>query len=456
MSSDHPQAYQSTWSPECAQMPSRSGVFGRSVLIILALLVYWLVTAQPILADQKHELIPAAPKVAWHYGADPPLETLKVFDIIVVEPGHRLDPAAHRSKTAGRSDLFAYVSAGELDPGRSYEGLMPADMLVGRNETWNSQIIDQSHPDWPAFFVDHIIGPLWQEGYRGFFLDTMDSYHLIAKTPARRAALRQGLLNAISLMRQRYPGSKLITNRGFELLDDIHRQFQDDLLAVAAESLFGRWDHGNKRYVTVPTADREWLVGQFRKAQNNGIPAISIDYVAPGDRENARRIASDILNLGIMPFVTNGEISQIGIGSIEIKPRKVLMVHSGSSPDGDEHYSIAQRIAKMPLHYLGYRVDLIDVRFKALPQGVLAGEYAAIVGVFEDEVPEKTAELRRFYQRAYQQKVPMVFLNGFGIDAETELLDRPALLQPSPSLGWPVTAISHDSKIANYIMTYLP
>jgi len=428
----------------------------RALLLISCLLGALLLASPGAEANQANSTPSSEPKVAWHYGANPPLDSLKIFDIIVVEPGHKLDPAAHRTKTAGHSDLFAYVSIGELDPGRSYENQMPSEMLVGRNETWNSQIIDQSHPDWPSFFADKVIGPLWQQGYRGFFLDTMDSYHLIGKTPDRLAALRQGLVNAIGLMRERFPTAKLITNRGFEVLDEIQTAFKHDLVAVAAESLFGRWDHANKRYVRVPLTDRQWLSTELLKAKSKGISAISIDYAAPTEREAARQIARDILALGITPYVTNGAINQIGVGSIEIAPRKVLMLHNGSKPDGDEHYSTAQRLVKMPLHYLGYRVDLLDVRTKELPSTVLAGEYAAVVGVFEQDVTGKADELRNFYSRAHEESIPLVFLNGFGIDPREEMTNRLSFLKTAPTLRKPIRVISHAPDIANYEMTYLP
>ncbi|MFK7966302.1 MAG: bifunctional glycoside hydrolase 114/ polysaccharide deacetylase family protein [Burkholderiaceae bacterium] len=423
---------------------------------MLFLLLTVMVGVRAAGAAQAPALPKDAPTVAWHYGTNPPLETLKAFDIIVVEPGHDLKPTTHRSKTAGRSELFAYVSIGELHPTRSYASQMPAEMLVAVNETWNSQIIDQSHPDWPAFFVNQIIAPLWKKGYRGFFLDTMDSYHLISEAEPNRRALKDGMLRALGLLHERHPTARLITNRGFEVLDELHQKFEDHLVAVAAESLFGRWDHRNKRYVRVPSADRQWLKDRLTSALSKGIPAISIDYAPADNRKLAREIARDISNLGLIPYVTNGEINQIGIGSFEIIPRRVLLLHNGSQPDGDEHYSTAQRIIKMPLHYLGYRVDLVDVRTKSLPKGVLAGEYAAVVGAFEKDVPDKTLALRDFYERAYREGVPLVFLNGFGIDSNREITNRLKLLRRGPTLRGRLKAVVHDPDIANYEIKFVP
>ena len=47
------------------------------------------------------------------------------------------------------------------------------------------------------FFTNQVITPLWQQGYRGFFLDTLDSYQLVAKTPEARARQEAGLIAAI-------------------------------------------------------------------------------------------------------------------------------------------------------------------------------------------------------------------------------------------------------------------
>lgn len=112
------------------------------------------------------------PSVALHYGADAPLAAMKAFDIAVVEPDHGFDPAAYRGQ--GRSELFAYVSVGEVHPTRPYAARIPEAWRIGRNQAWKSVVIDQAQPAWPAFFAEQVIAPLWARGYRGFFLDTLD------------------------------------------------------------------------------------------------------------------------------------------------------------------------------------------------------------------------------------------------------------------------------------------
>ena len=53
--------------------------------------------------------------------------------------------------------------------------LFPRDLprsVPGENRAWGSSVVDQTAPARPAFLADRIIAPLWQRGYRGFFLET--------------------------------------------------------------------------------------------------------------------------------------------------------------------------------------------------------------------------------------------------------------------------------------------
>ena len=191
---------------------------------------------------------PAGPSVALFYGANPPVEQLSAFDVVVVEPDAKFDPRAH-AKT--HPAWFAYVSVGEVNAHRSYFSAMPSAWLSGENKAWASKVVDQTAPGWPAFFVDKVIAPLWKRGYRGFFLDTLDSYQLIARTDAARAAQEAGLVNVIRAIKARYPKAKLIFNRGFEVLPQVH----DLAYVVAFESLYRGWDAGKQQEKRVGRRD---------------------------------------------------------------------------------------------------------------------------------------------------------------------------------------------------------
>ena len=79
---------------------------------------------------------------------------------------------------------------------------------------WKSEVLDQSNPAWREFFVNKVISPLWKRGYRGFFLDTLDSYQLFAKSAAARKKQQDGLIKLIKMIKDKYPDAHLIFNRG--------------------------------------------------------------------------------------------------------------------------------------------------------------------------------------------------------------------------------------------------
>lgn len=334
----------------------------------------------------------AAPNIAFFYGPNAPWDELHAFDIVVVEPGHNIDVAA---RTTPRTQLFAYISVGEVSPDRPYAKEIPKEWLAGTNRPWGTVVIDQTRPEWPRFFVDRVVAPLWQAGYRGFFLDNLDSFHFVAKTEEERVGQQQGLIAVIREIRARFPEAKLIFNRGFEILPQVHRE----AFAVAAESVFRGWSPKGAQYVEVSESDRKWLLGQLHRVRDEyKLPVIAIDYVAPGSLEAARETAKRITGLGFIPWVANSELDQIGIGAIEVMPRKVLMLYDG---DGNEFSLYEDRIhalATMPLNYLGYAVEYVDIN-RGLPQAPLAGRYAGVVMWFGDNLSARKPGLREWLGR---------------------------------------------------------
>ena len=390
--------------------------------------------------------------IALHYGNDPPLAALRAFDIVVVDPDH-LVPAGRSIDAADAGSLYAYVSIGEAGPGRAWGEHLPAAMVAGRNEVWNSRIIDQAHPDWPAFFVDRVVAPLWARGFRGFFLDTMDSWHAIATDDSARARQQAGLVATLRLLKARFPDAQLIANRGFEVLPQIHGL----LRAVAAESLYGRWNAHTQTFEPVPEADRRWLLDRFDEVRALGLPTIAIDYAPPGDRERTRELARRIAAHGVVPYVTDGTLTSIGIGAVEVMPRRVLLVHNGArDADGDEHYSPAQWLVAMPLHYLGWRVELLDIQRKDLPSGPLADRYAAVVGVFETQVDERAQDLARLIRQAVAEKVPLVFLNDFGLPSDSRVVRDLGLALPGRPLRPPVAVAYAQAPVVGFEAQPLP
>lgn len=367
------------------------------------------------------------PSVALHYGADAPLTAMKAFDIAVVEPDHGFDPVAYRGQ--GRSELFAYVSVGEVHPTRPYAARIPEAWRIGRNPAWKSIVIDQAQGAWPVFFAEQVIAPLWARGYRGFFLDTLDSYHLVngVDIPAQQ----QGMVAVVRQLRSRFPGIRLIFNRGFELLPDL----RGEVYAVAAESLYRGWDASKKRYVEVGQADRDWLLGQLLAARDKyGVTAIAIDYVAPAARELARDTARRIHAHGIVPYVTDGDLRHLGVGLVEVLPRKILFLYN-SGEAARVNVSGAHRYAEMPVNHFGYVAEYVDVN-QPLPDTVPAADYAGVVSWLDGYVPPARATvLARWMAARIAEGTRLAVFGSFGFEPAGDFLRAAGLAPVAPARG---------------------
>ncbi len=357
----------------------------------------------------------ALPSVALHYGKSPPLDVLRAFDIVVVEPDHGLDPK--RDSRSG-SALYAYVSVAEVQASRAYYKDIPRGWQMARNGDWASIVIDQTPADWPAFFADRVIGPLWQRGFRGFFLDTLDSYRLAKDFDEK--AQQDGLVRVIELLHQRYPGIKLILNRGFEILPRVH----DKVQMVAAESLYRGWNARDRRYQEVAAQDRAWLLAQLETVWRRWkVPVLVIDYVPPYDRSLARQTAQRIREHGFIPWVTDALLNTVGISSVEAVPRRVLVVYdSGESPA--LNYSNAHRYLQMPLNQLGYVVDFADVRAD-LPEDVFADRYVGVATWFSGYFPaERRKSWANWLHARLDQGLPLAVLGDLGFPPDRKLAGR--------------------------------
>ncbi|MGN6388318.1 MAG: bifunctional glycoside hydrolase 114/ polysaccharide deacetylase family protein, partial [Burkholderiaceae bacterium] len=397
---------------------------------------------------------PASPSIAFYYGAQPPLTDLAAFDIAVVDPDHVPDPAAHRRAPAdGAHELYAYVSLGEIQPSRRYYADLPPGVLHGGNAAWGSRVIDQAAPGWRGFFLDRVIEPLWQAGWRGFFLDTLDSYQLFAATDAERAAQAAAMTETIRELKRRHPEARLILNRGFELLPQIAPLVQ----AVAAESLYEGYDAARKAYRPVPRSDRDWLLAQLDKVRDTyKLPAIVIDYVSPdvpGARERARETAQKILAHGFVPWVADGDLASVGVGSIETVPREVLvLVNNPSGVNLD--LTGAQRFVGMPLNYLGMRYEIVNTALQPLPDGILAGRYAGVVTWFS--VGAVIPGLKPWLQRQLRQGVRLAVFNDFGLGAELPSLGELGLQSSPASRPARLTVSRHDAGFIGFEAEAIP
>ncbi len=381
------------------------------------------------------------PAVAFFYGEQPPWDLLQSFDLVVVDPGHVPDP---KQLKLPNTRLAAYVSVGEIHPSRPYASQLPQSWLIGVNTAWGSRIIDQQAPGWPEFFTNQIIAPLWQAGYRDFFFDTLDSYHLIARSEEERRAQEAGLVALVRTVKARFPEARLIFNRGFEILPKVFR----DVFAVAAESLFEGYDPNAQQFRPVPVADHDWLLAKLEQVRSEfHLPVIVIDYLPAAEREKARLTAQRIAALGFIPWVATPGLDTVGIGLVEAMPRKVLAIHEPLPDEYQLRFHNVIRRASMPLNYLGYSLEARDPHH--LPSAPQAGRLAGVLVWLSKPLDRDSQQkLNTWLTQRLDEGVPIAVLGDLSFLFNTPLARRLGIfLEGSPDPNKPVLTVSKSDWI---------
>ncbi|GAB4468015.1 MAG: bifunctional glycoside hydrolase 114/ polysaccharide deacetylase family protein [Burkholderiaceae bacterium] len=376
--------------------------------LLLALLATPFAAAQDVVGG-------STPAFAFFYGPNPPLAELQAFDRVVLEPEHAPEPA----RLPRHARWYAYVSVVEVAPARAWLRDVPADWLRGDNPVWGSRLIDQAAPGWAEFFERRLIAPLWQQGWRGFFLDTLDSYHLYAKTSEARRAQEDALVALVERLHTRFPGIELIVNRGFEILP----RLRGKVAAVAAESLYRSWDRAAQTYRDVPAADRDWLLAQLARVRDeHRVPIVVIDYAPLADRAGARAIAARIRAAGFIPWVAVGHHDALGVGDLEVQPRRIALLTD--RPDGvDFMHAAGFRFLAAPLGYLGYTIEPVDVK-GPLPASLADGRYAGIVAWFSQPVKSLNPRFAAWLSEQVDAGLKVVLMNHPGLDADSAPLRK--------------------------------
>jgi hypothetical protein len=357
----------------------------------------------------------ANPGTAFFYGASVPRELSVAYDQIVLEPAHGHDTAQLKRHGA---KLIAYLSVGEVAKTSRDAAAIDPSWILGKNDAWASHVLDVRNIAYRAHLIARFEA-LLDAGYDGVFLDTLDSYQLVAKTDAERAANQRALCALIEAFAAKRPAARIILNRGFELLPSIAKRVH----GVVAESLFDRYDAGKQAYARVPENDRAWLLGKLREASATyRLPVIVIDYRPPSERDDARATARKIAALGFTPYVADGALMTAGVGAVEILPRRTLLLtrepdSTIAASDGAPSPSDAERFIAPVLEHLGYvpeRVEL-DVRgFARLKaESPLTGKYAGIVSWLASEAPAGYAE---WVAEQAAAGVPWIAIGSLGFD----------------------------------------
>lgn len=371
--------------------------------------------------------------IAFYYGSRPPVEDLRHFDQIVIQPSQILPHERTALLNLDSSLVFAYVSFGEI--ARNSEDMKHVDTewSLGINPAWNSLVMDMTNPAWREYLLEQHFNRLWRDGYRAFFLDTFDSYLIVTSEGKQREEQEAGLVSLLAEVKRRFPGCKLILNRGFEVLDRA-AQYAD---GIVAESLFQGFDPVTGKHAPTKPENQEWLINAMTRAQNEfKVPATVLDYVDPGNWEEAEKTAREIVKLGFMPWVANGDLTWLGHGRIRLAPRKLLAIVNGTPAQQMDHDLF--RHAAMPLEYMGLALDYWYVDQRPLPIEPLVGRYAGIIAWLGEDAGDDAHRYDSVCSRLKTEAdagLPVVFMGYLPAgEACRSLVDYQGDLRPATNM----------------------
>lgn len=380
---------------------------------------------------------------AFFYGRPVPVNLLSHFKQVIVEP-ENMDNLNYLNDQGTK--VFAYVSAGEVSWTRPWYPEIPKSWFMGSNKEWGSSIIDLTRQEWHDYLIDKYLSGLWEKGYRGFFLDGLESYQRLIVDPDSRLVQEKALSNLIKRIHERFPGVDLMLNRGFAILPEVSQY----AVALVAESLFQSWDSSSQQYTKVVEPDRYWLLERLKQVREQyGLQIIVLDYVDPKQKQLARTTAKRISDLGFTPWVANPGLDILGIGQLEVFPRRVLALYDGKDyPDGLQQTDVHKLLA-MPLEYLGYSLDYMDVNV-GLPGNLLAGQYAGIATWFNNDDLLIPTIYRDWLLRQIDSGVKVAILGNLGFKADNAFLQHLGVkLSQSENLQGPLK-IGLSDKIIGY------
>ncbi len=348
------------------------------------------------------------PRVGFYYGCDISAPFIESFDWVVVD-ADQIDPIW--AKRYGRK-LFAYVSVGEYETWRHSKKPNPAWKLA-ENKNWNSTVMDLSNPDYQAFLLKEM-QKLHKMGYKNFFLDTLDAVFAAVKEDADRKKEQKALQTLLQKIRTLFPQSKLIANRGVEVMDTLCQNVD----AFAIESLYQGIDAKTKEYTTVSPKDREWITAQLNRAKSCGLLPVVIDYLPENAAKKRRETAQKIAAQGYVPYITDKFLKHYGEGKDPLQKREVLLLYDSSTlKDGDKVYANVHLMSSMPLEYLGYIPVLKDIK-QNLPHAGKERYAGVVIWSGSDIAPQK-----RFFNwitKLLKEGQKLIFINAFGFEMDAQ------------------------------------
>lgn len=229
-----------------------------------------------------------------------------------------------------RQQIFAYISAGEVDPNRTQEwdgykfnpewekqgwyNELPHE--VQSNDRWSSQRIAYWSPEWRKIMIDRAL-EMHRLGYNGIMLDTVDSFNVLMKPYQHKRDPRQDMAELIGAMRDAIhavdPNFKIMINSGMALYGTRYSKTNEPFLSLIDGQLKEDTWHNEQG-----SAAADWTpydLAYLQQAVDAGLVVLSIDYFTDGqvlspDRRRVKHYFDKAIQFGTIPFAADRDLGK--------------------------------------------------------------------------------------------------------------------------------------------------
>jgi len=241
-------------------------------------------------------------------------DEIRKFDLAVLDSDAHPDLSQLRNS---RTILLGYISLAEVGQYRWFwTEISNQDWILDKNPNWDSWMVDVREQSWHDFVLDRIIPRILTDGFRGLFLDTIDTAEYLEKwhTGKKTPGAQDSMIKLIREIRRRYPKIYLVGNRGFSILNEIGPYLD----GVVAESIFTNVDLTNDKMQLSSADQYDRRVRELKRARDKfHLMVFTLDYMN-------RSLAPEIQNIiaisranGFVPFVSTPRLDTVYQDTLE-------------------------------------------------------------------------------------------------------------------------------------------
>lgn len=207
--------------------------------------------------------------------------------------------------------LLGYISFGEIENNRAgFEEAKQHGYVLMENAAWpGSYFVDVRDPRWKERVLRQAAA-VWDQGFHGFFLDTLDNPpHLEGTDPQKYAGMTAAAADLVLALRAQYPKAKIMLNRGFEL----HERVAGAIDFLLAESTRTTLDSTGKSYARSSQADFETYLSRIRMLQqrNPKLQVMSLDYWNPDDVAGIKALYTEMRGHKMLPYIATPALDRV-------------------------------------------------------------------------------------------------------------------------------------------------